>query len=181
MKFDTNSALIVIDMQNDGLIHPKSANRGNNDVLIQRVNHCIKMANEQHLPIINVIHTVKNTFLNRLIMKNRFIAHTEGAKLHHGVFGDMTWDIEVGKSVGSAFSNPILSAFLKKKSIEHIYIVGLDAKFCVQATAKSAVENGYTTTILTDLVLTHNQEEVMPKLIEQYKSYRIHIQESNQV
>lgn len=178
MQFKPHAALIVIDMQNDGLIHPKSANRGRNDDLIQRVQQCIMQAKENGLPVVNVLHTFKNTVLNRLF-KQRFISGTEGAKLHPDVFGTMMWDLEIGKSVGSAFSNPELECFLQSKVIQHLYIVGLDAKFCVQATAKEAVQNGYETVILTDLVLTHNKEQEMPKLIKQYEMAGILVDKSD--
>lgn len=142
MQFKPHAALIVIDMQNDGLIHPKSANGGQNSDLIQRMHKYIQEAKTQQIPIVNVIHTLKDTFLNRFRMKNRFIANTEGARLHPDVFGDVAWDIEIGKSAGSTFSNPELGRFLQSNAIQHLYIIGLDAKFCVRATATSAVEKG---------------------------------------
>lgn len=177
MQFKPHAALIVIDMQNDGLIHPKSANQGQNTDFIRRVHQCIMQAKENGVLVVNVIHTFKNTFLNRLF-KQRFISGTEGAKLHPDVFGNITWDIEIRKSVGSAFSNQELELFLQANDIQHLYIVGLDAKFCVHATAKDAVIQGYETTILPDLALTRNQDETMLMLIKQYENDGIKTEQS---
>lgn len=168
MKFNNNSALIVIDMQNDGLIHKKAANGGNNADLIERVHGCIVSAKEAGIPIVNVLHTWKNTLFERLTKGNVFIEDTEGAKLHPDVFKDIAWDIEIGKSVGDAFSNAQLLPFLQSHGITELYIVGLDARFCVDATAQGAVNHGFKTTVFTDLVLTRDQANVMPKLIETY-------------
>lgn len=48
--------------------------------------------------------------------------------------------------------NELLDTYLKKNGITHVAVVGIAGEFCVRATAISAVEHGYTTVIIPNLV-----------------------------
>ena len=72
------------------------------------------------------------------------------------------------KHRGDSFSNPDLDSFLKKNSINEVFLVGLDAEQCVYNTALGAMNRGYTVTIVTDAILLSRKEK-WDELMEKYK------------
>jgi nicotinamidase-related amidase len=57
------------------------------------------------------------------------------------------------KSKGDSFSNPGLEAFMIKNRINGLYLTGLDAEYCVYATAKGGLNRGYKVNIITDTII----------------------------
>ena len=58
------------------------------------------------------------------------------------------------KSGFSAFSNEDLLSHMKDKGVEKVVIVGFNSNICVEATARHAVDLGFHTTIVKDLIST---------------------------
>lgn len=70
------------------------------------------------------------------------------------------------KSIGDAFSNQKLNKFLVDNSINELYLVGLDAEYCVHKTAQGAINRGYKVIMVTDalLLLAQNKWDRLLKL-----------------
>jgi nicotinamidase/pyrazinamidase len=71
------------------------------------------------------------------------------------------------KPIGDAFSNKEFEKYLIDHSVNELYLVGLDAEACVHATAKGALNRGYTVKIVTDAILL----KVMKKWNDLLKKY----------
>ena len=54
------------------------------------------------------------------------------------------------KPLPDAFSNAGFEAFLREQQINELYLVGLDAEYCVYETAKGAIKRGYRVFIISD-------------------------------
>ncbi len=62
------------------------------------------------------------------------------------------------KSQRDAFTNPELLRLLKRKGIRDVYLVGLDALYCVYSTAMGAQGHGYRVHAVPDALLTSSAD-----------------------
>jgi len=72
------------------------------------------------------------------------------------------------KPKGDAFSNPKPDELLNKHKVNEIYLVGLDAEFCVHHTAKGGLNRGYTVNIITDGIALR-AEQKWGSLLKKYR------------
>ena len=77
------------------------------------------------------------------------------------VLGDRVIQIQ-GKQSLNAFSNTGLQAALKKRDIQNVVIAGAVTSVCIDSTARSAFEDGYSVTVLSDCTAgrTHAEQEM---------------------
>ena len=59
-------------------------------------------------------------------------------------------DCFVEKEASDAFYETPLDALLKGMDVDHVYVVGLQTEYCVDATCRSALSNGYGVTLVGD-------------------------------
>lgn len=64
------------------------------------------------------------------------------------------------KNRSDAFSNPALDAFLRESQVNHVVLVGLDGAYCVNATARGALNRGIQVTLLTDGIATESRKPI---------------------
>jgi len=62
------------------------------------------------------------------------------------------------KRISDSFSNPQLDAFLIRNRVDELYLVGLDASYCVHKTALGALNRGYKVTVVDDAVLSRKAQ-----------------------
>jgi len=82
------------------------------------------------------------------------------------------------KNRTDAFANPDLERFLIDRQVDELYLVGLDAAFCVYYTALGALNRGYRVTVLEDAVLTGRD---MNKVLERYRRKDIRVMNSREL
>jgi len=82
------------------------------------------------------------------------------------------------KNRTDAFSNPKLEQFLIARQVDEVFLVGLDAAFCVYYTALGALNRGYKVTVIQDAVLTGRD---MAKVLERYRQKGIRIINSREL
>lgn len=82
------------------------------------------------------------------------------------------------KNRTDAFSNRDLERFLIERHVSELYLVGLDAAFCVYYTALGALNRGYRVTVVTDGVMTGRE---MGKVMERYRTHNISIISSSEL
>lgn len=82
------------------------------------------------------------------------------------------------KNRTDAFSNPKLEQFLIARQVDEVFLVGLDAAFCVYYTALGALNRGYKVTVIQDAVLTGRD---MTKVLERYRQKGIRIINSREL
>jgi nicotinamidase/pyrazinamidase len=70
------------------------------------------------------------------------------------------------KNRTDAFSNPQFEQVLIDRQVAELYLVGVDAAFCVYYTALGALNRGYKVTVVTDAVMSRNN---MAGVLEKYR------------
>lgn len=71
------------------------------------------------------------------------------------------------KNRTDAFSNRKLEQFLIEQQVNEIYLVGLDAAFCVYYTALGALNRGYKVTVVADGVMTgRNRDKTLARFLK---------------
>jgi len=73
---------------------------------------------------------------------------------------------DFAKNRTDAFSSRRMEQFLVDHQVNEIYLVGLDAAFCVYYTALGALQRGYRVTVVTDAVMTGRAWD---KVLEKYR------------
>jgi nicotinamidase/pyrazinamidase len=162
-------ALLVIDVQEDytGITGRKPPLLKNIESQVNNINTLIEKASKLGMQVVYIRQIYDNNFITR-----RFIGRTiEGLpgtevdgriKVING--NDFT------KKIYDAFSNPKLEAFLIKNQVDELYLVGLDAAYCVFYTARGALNRGYKVTVVEDAVMTGLN---MGDVLKQYGQYGI--------
>jgi nicotinamidase-related amidase len=82
------------------------------------------------------------------------------------------------KNRTDAFSNRQLEQFLIDRQVDELFLVGLDAAFCVYYTALGALNRGYRVTVVTDAVITGRE---MERVLARYHEKGIGVMESREV
>jgi nicotinamidase/pyrazinamidase len=85
---------------------------------------------------------------------------------------------DFAKNRTDAFSNRQLEQFLVDHQVDEIFLVGLDAAFCVYYTALGALNRGYRVTVVSDAVMTGKN---MSRVLERYHSKGIAVLNSQEV
>lgn len=147
-----DTALIVIDMQNDYLYEKRKAKFAYNTAeLTANVNKLIHQYSDKGCDVIYIRHIIQNLPTNRLLF-GFSIAGTEGAELYSGL--DIVSDYCFDKLVGDALTNKKLLEHIQKKGIKRLHLCGLDEFGCVTSTALGAAKRGITAEIISNGTVT---------------------------
>ena len=159
------SALMVIDIQ-EGTTGELAITEGyikQRKLFLTAVNKVIDMSNTSDLIIVYIKNETTNWLIN-------FLDQNLAAKGHPGTEFDKDLKVvsknQFTKHEMDAFSNLKLNEFLIKKQVNHLYIIGLDAAYCVDRTMKAALNRGYELTIIEDAVISETAELKAEKLQE---------------
>jgi len=82
------------------------------------------------------------------------------------------------KNRTDAFSNRQFEQLLIDSHVDELYLVGVDAAFCVYYTALGALNRGYKVTVVTDAVASRNK---MADVLERYRQKGIGVITSEQL
>ena len=146
-----NTALVVIDLQNDITKNYKK--------IMGPVNEAIDWAAANGMHILYIKH-------HNLSEKTRtFKPDTKGAELVPEL--KVVTDNVFEKSKASALTSEAFAGFVEKNDIEEFYITGADATACVKSTSYNLVKAGYKVHVISDCVTSYN----LKKLDEMYTYY----------
>ena len=141
-----NTALIVIDMQNDYLWEKRKKRFAyNTEQLVGSVNGLIHKYHDENRDVIYIRHLIHNFPSNRILF-GYSIAGTDGAELYSGL--EMVSDFIFDKYFGDALTNRKLRKLIMDKGYEMLHLCGLDECGCVTATALGAAKRGIKAEIL---------------------------------
>ena len=148
-----NSALVVIDLQNDITKNYRE--------IIEKVNTAIDWAVQKGLHIIYIQH-------NNLSDGTRtFKPGTRGA--------EFVPELKVvsghifTKSKSSALTNEEFLDFIKENGIDEFYVVGADAAACIKSTCYNMTKSGYTVHVLSDCITSYDKKK-LPEMLAYYAS-----------
>ena len=146
-----NTALVVIDLQNDITKNYKK--------IIGQVNEAIDwaVANEMHIIYIKHYNLSEKT--------RTFKPETKGAELVPEL--KVVTDNIFEKSKASALTSEAFAGFIEKNRIEEFYITGADATACVKSTSYNLAKAGYKVHVISDCVTSYD----LKKLDEMFTYY----------
>ena len=148
-----NSALVVIDLQNDITKNYRE--------IMDNVNEAIDWAAQKELWVIYIQH-------NNLSAGTRtFKPGTRGAELVPEL--NVVSDHIFTKAKSSALTNEAFAAFIQEHGITEFYLAGADAAACIKSTSYNMRKAGYTVHVLSDCITSYDKKK-LPELLAYYES-----------
>ena len=148
-----NSALVVIDLQNDITKNYKE--------IIAKVNEAVDWAEQKELWIVYIQH-------NNLSAGTRtFKPGTRGAELVPEL--NVVSDHIFKKSKSSALTSEAFTAFIQENGITEFYLAGADAAACIKSTCFNLAKRGYCVHVLSDCITSYDKKK-LPEMLAYYAS-----------
>ena len=148
-----NSALVVIDLQNDITKNYKE--------IMENVNRAIDWAAQKELWVVYIRH-------NNLSAGTRtFKPGTRGTELVPEL--NVVSDHIFTKSKSNALTSETFAAFIQEHGITDFYLVGADAAACVKSTCFNMTKIGYTVHVLSDCITSYDKKK-LPEMLAYYES-----------
>ena len=159
-----NSALVVIDLQNDITKNYKE--------IIAKVNEAIDWAEQKGLWIVYIQH-------NNLSAGTRtFKPCTRGVELVPEL--NVVSEHIFTKTKSNALTSEAFTAFLQEHDITDFYIAGADAAACIKSTCYNMAKSGYTVHVLSDCITSYDKKK-LPELLTYYESKGCEVLELSEV
>ncbi len=121
----------------------------------------------------------------RQVFSNNFISRLHGGRILAGRMEPRIcrWIKVINansfvKNRTDAFSSRELEQFLIDHQVDEIFLVGLDAAFCVYYTALGALNRGYKVTVISDAVLTGKS---LPSTLQLFREKKITVSSSQEL
>lgn len=174
MKVKDNDALLVVDVQNDFCPGGALAVPGGSGVVpvinsILGKFNVIAFSRDWH-PEDHCSFSDDPKFMDSS-WPSHCVQHSPGAAFHADLhvpldafIADKGMDPNV--EAYSAFANPELSVYFKKKGVDRVFITGLATEYCVKASALGALEAGYKVVLVKDGCRGISDTEVETALLE---------------
>lgn len=177
---DTQKALLVIDIQEDytGTTAKPPFPYKESDRLIATVNKVIEEAAKRNIITAYIRQEFSGLFgktVSRVFCGGTAIKGNPGTEIDKRV--TIVSKHSFSKPFPDAFSNHKLEALLSEHQVNELYLVGLDAEFCVHSTARGALKRGYKVNIITDGVALR-AEKKWDDLIRKYRQDGINLMSS---
>ncbi len=148
-----NSALVVIDLQNDITKNYRE--------IIGRVNEAIDWAVQKELWVVYIQHH------NLSAGTRTFKPGTRGAELVPEL--KVVSDHIFTKSKSNALTSEAFAAFVQEHSIDDFYLAGADATACIKSTCFNLAKSGYTVHVLSDCITSYDKKK-LPEMLAYYES-----------
>ena len=170
-------ALLVIDVQEDytGLKGKQPSLYKNVEPQIAAINGLIEKASKSGARVIYIRQIFGDNFISRLL-GGRTIEGKPGTELDSRI--RVVGRNDFTKKLSDAFSNPQLDYFLISNQVNELYLVGLDAAYCVYNTAKGGLNRGYKVKIVKDAIMTRKN---MSDILKRYEQENIPVTASAEI
>ena len=171
------SALMVIAIQESttGAVSQYENLAKVSDGLIRTINSVIDQAVRDNMPVIYIRSEITDPIIN--LINNSMEKGSVGAALDKRL--KILSGPVFGKEKEDAFSNPELDRFLMQERINRLVIVGLDAAYCVNSTIKAAQNRGYEVTVMTDAVIS-SEEELRNQMFKEFADRQVKFMRSDE-
>ena len=146
-----NSALVVIDLQNDITKNYRE--------IIDNVNEAIDWAVQKELWVVYIQHH------NLSAGTRTFKPGTHGAELVPEL--NIVSDHIFTKAKSNALTSEAFAAFIRENGITDFYVVGADAAACIKSTCFNMVKSGCTVHVLSDCITSYDKKK-LPELLAYY-------------
>lgn len=139
--------------------------------MIATVNRLIGMAAETGMEVAYI----RQVFSNNLFVRLHGGRRTGKVIIDRRIRVINNNDFEKNRT--DAFSNRQFEQLLIDRQVNELYLVGVDAAFCVYYTALGARNRGYRVVVVTDAVASRNR---MPDVLKRYRNKGIEVITSEQ-
>jgi nicotinamidase-related amidase len=165
-------ALLVIDIQEDftGTTAKPPFPYEDCDKTIATVNELIDKAHSENVIVVYLKQEFVGffgTIYSKIFCKGAVIKGRPGTAADKRI--SIVTDYVYSKSKGDAFSSPEFERCLITNEVNELYLVGLDAEFCIYYTAKGALNRGYKVNIITDGIFLLDEKK-RDGLFQKYKN-----------
>lgn len=148
-----NSALVVIDLQNDITKNYRE--------IVERVNQAIDWADGNELYVVYIQH-------NNLSAGTRtFKSGTRGAELVPEM--KVVSNHIFTKTKSNALTSEDFTNFIQEHGIAEFFIAGADATACIKSTCFNMAKNGYVVHVLSDCITSYDKKK-LPEMLDYYES-----------
>ena len=159
-----NSALVVIDLQNDITKNYRE--------IMEKVNDAIVWAVQKELWVVYIQH-------NNLSAGTRtFKPGTHGAELVPEM--KVVSDHIFTKSKSNALTSEEFAAFIKENGISEFYVAGADAAACIKSTCFNMTKSGCTVHVLSDCITSYDKKK-LPEMLAYYESKGCEVTELSEI
>ena len=159
-----NSALVVIDLQNDITKNYRE--------IIGNVNAAIDWAAQRELWVIYIQH-------NNLSAGTRtFKPGARGAELVPEL--KVVSDHIFTKAKSSALTSEAFAAFIQEHGITEFYLAGADAAACIKSSCFNMAKSDYGVHVLSDCITSYDKKK-LPELLAYYESKGCSVEELPEV
>lgn len=153
---ESKQALLVIDIQEattgDVSMYPYFKDKS--EIFINNINQIVDSFKILNLPIVYVRSEITNPLIN--ILNSSYAEGSAGVKNDKRL--SVVSNYEVVKKGKDSFRNTNLDSILIRNKVNELYIVGLDAAECVNATVEAAQNRKYKINLIEDAVLSKSKE-----------------------
>jgi nicotinamidase-related amidase len=156
----SNSALLVVDVQT-ALIKEHPYNEEN---VIGNIKRLISIARDSNIEVLYVRH---NDGIGEELEYG-----TEGWQIYNEIT-PLQDEKVFEKQYNSAFFKTGLKDYLDTKKIDTIILTGLQTEYCIDATLKSAFDNGYNVIIPEQTNTTFDNEYLSGQKLYEFYNYKI--------
>jgi ureidoacrylate peracid hydrolase len=173
-----NSALLVVDVQNDFAAEGGMMDREGNDLsmsqgIVPRLEQLIDEAREADVPVIfirNVYNTDANWYLSDVWLEQAARVR-QGSYVIHSVCAPDSWagdfykvrptekDVIVTKHRFSAFQDTDLDLILRSQGVRTLIMTGIATNVCVESTARDGFFRDYYIAFTSDCTATFSKED----------------------
>jgi nicotinamidase/pyrazinamidase len=149
-------ALLVIDIQEatTGHLSIYPFFQQNSDELLKNINRIVDRFSNNNLLVIHIRSEISNPLIN--ILNSSYAKGSPGAQFDRRL--ETNSGLEVIKRAKDSFKNTNLDSILTSNKINELFIVGLDAAECVNATIEAAQNRNYMVTIIKEAILSKSIE-----------------------
>lgn len=150
------SALLVIDIQEatTGHLSLTPSYQKNSEELIKSINRVIDSCINHNILIVFIRNEISNPLIN--LINNSFAKGSLGAQFDKRM--KTTSGLEVIKKAKDSFKNTNLDSLLTSNKVSKLYIVGLDAADCINATVEASQNRHYTVNLFEEAILSKTSE-----------------------
>ena len=150
------SALLVIDIQEatTGHLSMYPFFQKNSDELIKNINRIADSFNNHNILVIHIRSEISNPLIN--LLNNSYAKGSPGAQFDKRI--KTTSGLEVIKRAKDSFKNTNLDSILINNNVTELYIVGLDAAECINATAEASQNRNYKVNLIEEAILSKSTE-----------------------
>ena len=148
-SFHGKKALLIVDVQEEWIKHYSTT--GSN-TFINDVNKVIGKAAEENIIPVYILNEGGGDIDKRINVASTYI---------------------FTKKESDAFTNSELGSFLKKNNVKDVFVIGLDAAFCVYTTSQGAKDEGYRVAVVEDAIISRLEGDNYTRNLKNIQNYGI--------